>query len=467
MSIWQSSVAGCLMVGVCSTFAWADTAGKHASVLAEFSSAIEELTDKVSPAVVQIDVRAREIVNREDGRTAAFVAEHQTSGSGVIIDPSGYILTNAHVVRGACEVDVIVADPSNKDQKDAHKHLRARIVGTDAETDLAVIKVDAQNLPVLPFRDSDTLRQGQMVFALGSPLGLENTLTVGYISAVARHLQADRPMTYIQTDAPINPGNSGGPLLDSEGRVAGINTLILSVSGGSEGIGFAIPANVAGSVYRQLRAEGHVHRGAIGVISQDISPVLSAALGLDRHPGVIFADVLPHSAAEAAGIQAGDIVLALDGRPVTKALDIKGAVFQKRVGDSVVLDLLRGHEKLQKTVTIVERPRSPGTLADLADDDSNLIRELGILALTLDDKVTLILPDLRRLSGVVVAAIPEEFVGLNPGLEPGDVIYEFNHTPIRSLEDLRAALKSKKPGDPIALLTEHEGTLGYVAFKLE
>ena len=445
----------------------AETVPKHASVLAEFSAAIEELTDKVGPAVVQIDVRARELVDREDARRTGYFAEHHTSGSGVIVDPSGYIITNAHVIEGAREVDVSVADHSSPARRDAHRHLQARIVGSDKETDIAVLKVDGEHLPVLSFRDSDTLRQGQIVFALGSPLGLDNTLTVGYISAVARHLRPDRPMTYIQTDAPINPGNSGGPLLDGEGRVVGINTLILTQSGGSEGIGFAIPANLARGIYEQLRKEGHVHRGAIGVISQDISPVLSAALELDRHPGVILSDVLPHSSAEAAGVEAGDIVLAVDGKPVTEALDIKGIVFQRPVGDSLVLDLLRGRQKVQKTVVIVERPHSPGSLADLVVDDTHLVRELGILALTLDDKVTPILPDLRRLSGVVVAAIPAEFASLNPGLQPGDVIYELNATPIQSLEGLRKALGLRKPGDPIALLTEHEGTLGYVAFKLE
>lgn len=320
----------------------AGQAQKRSGVLAEFSCAIEELTEKVSPAVVQVEVRSRQTVDREDTRRAGFFAEHHTSGSGVIVDASGYIITNAHVIEGAREVDVLIADRSNPDRSDAHRHMKARIVGSDSETDLAVLKVDGEALPMLTLRDSDTLKQGQIVLVLGSPLGLDHTLTVGFVSAVARHLRADRPMSYIQTDAPINPGNSGGPLLDSEGRVVGINTLILSQSGGSEGIGFAIPSNTARKIYEQLRKEGHVHRGTIGVVGQEISPELSEALGLHHHPGVILVDVLPHSSAEAAGIETGDILLAVDGKPVTGSSDFVGIVFQRKVGDSMVFDLQRG-----------------------------------------------------------------------------------------------------------------------------
>jgi len=438
-----------------------------ARALAQFSAEVEELAANLSPSVVEISVRGRAVVNGEEEGHTAFVAEQRSTGSGAIVDSNGYIVTNAHVVEGARVIDVRVMDRSRPDRKRNHRHYPAKIVGTDKETDLAVIKIEATGLPALQFRDSDTLRQGEIVVAMGSPLGLENSLTLGFVSATARQLHPDRPLTYIQTDAPINPGNSGGPLLDIDGRIAGINTLILSQSGGNEGIGFAIPSNLVRQVYAQLRKEGHAHHGVIGVVSQDISPELAAALGIDRHPGVIIADVRPHSAAEAAGLQPGDVLLALNGKNVTEGRQLMAAVFRAAVGDRMTLSVLRDGQTLDKEVVVTEKPRSPGGLLDLVSSDSHLVRELGILALTLDGNVTPLLPDLQRLYGVVVAAIPAEFAGLNPGLSPGDVIYELNRTPVHSLEELRAELAKKKSADPIALLVEHEGSLGYLAFRLE
>ncbi len=443
------------------------TVRKRSTVLAEFSSAVEELCEAVSPGVVQIEVRSRAPVEREDGRRAGFFVEQRTSGSGVIVDAAGYIITNAHVVEGAREIDVSVVDTSDPSKKNSHLHFPARVVGSDKETDLAVLKIDATHLSVLLFRDSDTLKQGQIVFALGSPLGLQNTLTVGYVSAISRQLRPDQPMSYVQTDAPINPGNSGGPLLDIDGKITGINTMIFSQSGGSEGIGFAIPGNVARRIYLQLRKEGRVHRGTIGVVAQDINPIMSQALGLNRHPGIMISDVLPHSSAEAAGLEAGDIVLSIGGKKANEAHQVQAAILQLMVGDKIVLDIERGGKTLQKTVAILEHPNSPVDLADLVKDRSHLVKELGILALTLDEKVTPSLPELRRLDGVVVAAIPAEFAAMNPGLQPGDVIYTFNTVPVRSLEELRTLLAAKKVGEPIALLVEHKGTLGYVSFALE
>jgi serine protease Do len=449
-----------------STVLPAQTSRPHSAALQEFSKAVEELCASVSPAVVQIEVRSRAAVDTANSGQMGFFAKQSASGSGVIVDPSGYIITNAHVAESK-DINVSVADTSDPTKKDAHKHYPATIVGIDKETDLAVLKIDATNLPVLTFLDSDTLKQGQLVFALGSPLGLDNTLTVGYVSATSRQLKPDQPMTYIQTDAPINPGNSGGPLLDMDGKVAGINTMIYSQSGGSEGIGFAIPANIVRHVYEQLRKDGHIHRGTIGVVVQDIDPVMSKALDLNRHPGVILADVVPHGAAEAAGLQQGDVVLAVEGKPVTQSAQVQVAVMQHAVGDDITLDIQRGGEKMEKKVAVLERPNSPVGLADLVNGQANLVRELGILAMTLDAKVTPELPDTRRLYGVVVAAIPVEFAALNPGLNPGDVIYEMNSSKIRTLGELRDALAGLKPGNPVALLVEHDGTLGYVAFSLE
>lgn len=440
------------------------TPGTH-GVLSEFSTAIQELCASVSPAVVQIEVRSRTPVKGDDPHRTAYYAKQWNSGSGVILDSSGYILTNNHVIESAREMDVSVMDSKGSDS--GHRHYMARLIGADKETDLAVIKIDAANLPTLQFRNSDTLKQGEIVFALGSPLGLENTLTVGYVSATSRHLTPGDSVSYIQTDAPINPGNSGGPLLDIDGKIAGINTLIASQSGGNEGIGFAIPANVAQFVYRQLRENGRIRRGTIGVVAQDINPILSKALGVDHHPGVILSDIVPHGAAEAAGLQPNDIVVAVNGKPVNEAAQMQAEIQRQPIGTAVALEILRGSEMVHANVAILEQPVAPLTLADLVNGQSSLIRELGLLAVTLDEKVIPVITETRHMYGVVVAAIPAEFAAFNPGLKPGDVIYQVNSTRVQSIEDLQRALRKFNTGDAIALLTERDGTLGYVSFNLE
>jgi serine protease Do len=273
-------------------------------------------------------------------------------------------------------------------------------------------------------------------------------------------------MVYIQTDAPINPGNSGGPLLDIEGRIAGINTMIYSESGGNEGIGFAIPANLARDVYEKLRKEGRVRRGEIGVIGETITPLLATALGLQRDAGVILSDVAPHSAAEAAGLQTGDVVVSIDGKPMRDMRDLALAVFQRSPGEELSLLIERGSERMTKRVAVVERKREPSQLEELADYDKALVRRLGILAVTVDARVTAVLPDLRRPLGVAVAALAAEYAGLNPGLIAGDVIYSINNRSVGSVEDLREALKGKKSGEPITLLVERFGQLIYVTAAL-
>jgi serine protease Do len=436
--------------------------------LAQFSASIEDLARASGPAVVQISVQGRAPIEEGGAQRAGFTAEQRTTGSGVIVDPDGYIVTNAHVVIDARHIDISVIDGGQSGQPGKRKHLPATTVGLDRETDLAVLKIEAKGLPTLSFRDdSGTLKQGQLVLALGSPLGLDNSLTVGFVSAPIRHLSPDKPNYYIQTDAPINPGNSGGPLLDTAGHIAGINTMIMSQSGGSEGIGFAIPSNIVRQTYQGLRKDGHIRRGAIGVVPQDITPTLASALGLDRDSGIILSDIVPHGAAEASGLELGDIVLAVDGKPIEQSRQLMAVVCQHVFGEEVTLDVQRGKERLQKTVAVLARPRSPEDLEELASRDAHLIRRLGVLALTLDERVTPILPDLRRLSGVVVAAIPAEFAGLNPGLIAGDAIYELNGSRTGTLEELRTALDAKKTGDPIALLIERSGQLVYVSFELE
>jgi len=437
------------------------------AALIEFSDAIEELARTASPAVVQLTVRGRGPVEDGSAKQAGFVAEQRATGSGVIVDSAGYIMTNAHVVREARSIDVSMIVAGAGARPGDHKHYPGQLVGIDPETDLALVKVDGHGFPTLSFADSTTLRQGQLVMAIGSPLGLDNTVTVGYISAPVRHLDPVKPMFYIQTDAAINPGNSGGALLDLQGRLVGINTMIMTQSGGSEGLGFAIPGNIVRRVYQGLRRDGTIKRGAIGVIPQDISPALATALGLDHDSGVILSDIVPHGAAEAAGLQPGDMVLAVDGHPLREARELAAMVFQRSFGEEMKLDIQRGKGKMTVPVVVLRKDKGRADLAELVSRDAQLVRRLGILALPLDDKVTPILPDLRRLNGVVVAAIPVEYAAFNPGLVTGDVIYEVNTARVASLDELTSVLNAKKTGDAIALLVERAGQLIYVAFELE
>jgi serine protease Do len=434
--------------------------------LADYSTAMEALAQSASPAVVQILVQTLAPLGNGDSQRAGFVSEREATGSGVIVDPDGYIVTNAHVVRNARRIDVNILR-SDERGEEPHGHLvPAKLIGLDRQVDIAVVKIEGKNLPALSFVNSDNLRQGQLVLAVGSPLGLQNSLTHGVVSATVRQLNPESPMVYIQTDAPINPGNSGGPLLDIEGRVAGINTMIYSESGGNEGIGFAIPANLAKDVYQRLRKDGRIRRGSIGVIPETITPTLGAALGLDRDAGVILSDVAPDSAADTAGLEPGDVVLSVDGKPMREARDLALAVFQRAPGDQMTMEIQRGKERMSKTVAVLERKSEPSQMEDLANS-ATLVRQLGILAVTVDEKVTAILPDLRRLSGVAVAAVPAEYAGLNPGLVAGDVIYSLNNRRIASLDELRDALKDKKSGDAIALQVERFGQLIYVTAALE
>ena len=237
--------------------------------LLKLSGAIRQLTSQVSPAVVEIVVSGYTATNDGAGQTSNQVSRQRSTGSGVIVDPEGYIMTNAHVVEGAVRIKVLVPDgpPSNGNgipKARTSRILGARILGIDSESDLALLKVDQRGLPVLRFADSDKIQQGDLVFAIGSPLGLRNSASMGVVSAPGRAINAENPIPYIQTDAAINPGDSGGALVDTQGLLIGMNTLIVSQSGGNEGIGFAIPSNIVRNVYHQLRRAGHVSRGFIG-----------------------------------------------------------------------------------------------------------------------------------------------------------------------------------------------------------
>jgi serine protease Do len=307
-------------------------------------------------------------------------------------------------------------------------------------------------------------RQGEMVFAFGSPEGLRNTVTMGVVSAVARQPDPDSPLVYVQTDTPINPGNSGGALVDADGNLVGINTFILSSSGGNQGLGFAIPAGVVASAYPQLLKYGHIHQPAIGALVQTITPELAAALHLARDFGVIVSDVIASGPADTAGLKIQDIILSVDGTAIGALPLFAQSLHMHKTGERAKLEIQRGSEQMQLDVPLAEQPHKEDTLIDLADPVKNLVRPLNILGIELTLDLAHSSPDLRIPTGIIVAA---RTLGVRTGeipLQTGDVIHGFNGAPITTLEGLRAALAKQKPGDAVALQIERHGQIFYVTF---
>ena len=437
---------------------------RGAADLAGLSRDLQALSERVKPAVVQILITG---YAPADGQ----LVKQRASGSGVILDSDGYVITNAHVVQGARRVQVALAGLASGPPgarsilKAPGRIVGAVVVGTDLETDLAVLKVDEKGLPVLTFGDSEALRPGELVLAFGSPLGLENSVTFGVVSAVARQVRPEDRMIYVQTDASINPGNSGGPLVDGQGRVVGINTFIYSQSGGSEGIGFAAPSNIVRNVFDQIRRTGRVHRGEIGVRVQTVTPALAAGLGLRQDWGVVLSDVPPDGAAARAGLRIGDLVVKLDGKVMENARQLEVDLYPRVPGGSVTLEVLRGAERLTYVVTVAERLGDPERFADRVSPERNSVARLGVLALDLDETVAQLLPPLRARAGVVVATADGR-TGPDP-LMPGDVIYSLNQEPVTGVESLRQALDRVRSGGPVVLKVERGGELRFLILEPE
>jgi serine protease Do len=291
---------------------------------------------------------------------------------------------------------------------------------------------------------------------------------MGIVSSTSRELHPDDFLAYIQTDAPINPGNSGGPLIDSQGRVVGINTFILSESGGSEGLGFAIPSNIVSTIYTQLRKEGHVHRGRIGISVQTISPAIAEGLGLSRDWGALVGDVTPDGPADKAGVKVGDIVLTANGRTMRNARQLEAYIYRSPMKQKIALQVLRGQDQLSIDVPVIESMDDPQRFADMVNPEDNLVPRLGILAIGIDKSLGAMLPGLRNDYGVVVAAGSSATdLTTGTGLQPGDVIYSVNKAPVATVEALRKKVDEFKPGDEVAMQIERSGRLMYVSIEIE
>jgi serine protease Do len=442
---------------------------KQSDTLEALSRSFEEIADRVAPSVVQIYTSGYGV----GGGHTSVLTKQQGMASGIIIDSDGYIVTNAHVVSGTRRIQVQLATKSEAAElkrsalRPRGSRLEAQVVGMDVATDLALLKIPQSGLPPLSLGDSDRLKQGQLVLAFGSPLGLGNTVTMGVVSAVARQLHVDDPMVYVQTDAPINPGNSGGPLVDSKGEVVGINTMIMSQSGGSEGLGLAIPSSTVRDIIGQLRANGRVRRGVIGIHVQTVNQTMATALGLPQAWGVLVADMADDGPAAKAGVEIGDVILSADGKTIENVRQFGTNLYRHAIDATVTLGVLRGADKLTLSVPVMERPDDPSRFLELADPQKNLVAQLDLLGIDVDENVASALPPLRKRGGVLVAAMTADAAPPGDRFLPGDVIHAVNRTPVSSLEELRAALGSLKDGDPVVVQIERQGSLEFVAFEVD
>jgi serine protease Do len=440
-------------------------------VLQQLNSALEELSARISPAVVQIVVTGYGSVEGRNRSDTALIARQHAVGSGVIVDPDGYIMTNAHVVEGAQRIHVALPVPATDSASQfgggAERMVEAKLVGIHQESDLALLKIDKTNLPTLMLGATRAVHQGELVFALGSPEGLQNSVTMGVVSSVARQADPAKPLLYIQTDAPINPGNSGGPLVDADGYVIGLNTFILSQGGGSEGLGFAIPARVVDFVYHSLRKYGHVHRVEVKAGAETITPTMAAGLGLAQDWGVIVDDVIPGGPADSAGLKVQDIILKADDRLINALPAFTASLYLHPLDQVLKLEVLRGREKITLNVPVLEMVEPMDAITSLANSQNNLVGRLGILALDLSDQLRSVIGDLRIPSGVVVVGRAAEFNSADSGLQSGDLIHSLNRTPIDSVQTLRTAVRALKPGDAVVLQIERNSGLQYLAFDME
>ena len=438
--------------------------------LEETSRAFSEIVKAVSPAVVNIS--STKIVKRQqaqydeffdnfypfsDGKARKF--KEQSLGSGVIVSADGYIVTNNHVVEQSSEIKVTLYDK---------RSFRARIIGSDSKTDIAIIRIDADDLPLIPWGDAEKLQVGEFVLAIGNPFLLSHTVTMGIVSAVGR---ADVGIAdyedFIQTDAAINPGNSGGPLVNIRGELVGINTAIFSKTGGYQGIGFAVPSNMVKAVMEQLIKTGKVTRGWLGVTIQELTPELAQQFGLKYSDGVLVSDVARGGPAQRAGIMRGDIIMEYNGKKVQDVGLLRNVVAQSKVGSQVPVKILRRDKEMAITATVVELP-SEGIEAKSGSSqgkDSYENALAGVRVMDLNAAIAKQLAVEAEEKGVVIVNIESGAPAEEAGLRRGDVINEINRQRVSNLNDFNKIVARITQGENVLLFVNRGGRKFYTALE--
>jgi len=448
--------------------------GQSHNPVAELSEALQRVITRVTPAIVTVEVAG--YVRSHDDNDDSDPVQHDNSkvskahglGSGVILDSNGYIITNAHVIDGARRLRITLDEKLRR----SHAHVvggltsvvfEGHIIGVFEEADLALVKIDATGLPTVSIASSETLQPGQLVFAVGSPEGLKNSVSMGVVSAVGRDSESDGGANFIQTDAALNAGSSGGALVDSNGDLVGITTFILTEGGGNEGLGFALPSKLVQSIFQDLKNTGHVAYGGIGIKVQNITPTLARGLRISQDWGTIVSDVASGSAAENAGVQVQDLILTLDGNPIATVPQFMASFYGKRAGDHIQLELLRGPRRLSLTVPVVEYPDKP---PDTAGVEKGVIVKLGVVGVPLDHRDPSVATRLRSTSGVMVVA---KLAGsdVKADLRSGDVIRSVNATAVPSVEALRSMMDNLAPGDSAVLQIERRRQFRYVPIDVD
>ncbi|HER20342.1 MAG TPA: DegQ family serine endoprotease [Chromatiales bacterium] len=443
----------------------------------EISEGFSETVDDLVPAVVAIattqtvetgqaapslpeDSPFREYFEDFFGRRGGGERQVNALGSGFVIDPDGYVVTNAHVIANADEIRVVLSDDTSYD---------AELVGADRPTDLALLKVDApQPLPHVSWGDSDTAEVGDWAIAIGNPFGLGGSVTVGVVSAQARDIRAGLYDDFLQTDAPINRGNSGGPLFNIDGEVIGVNTVILSPGGGNVGIGFAVPTSTARPIVAQLREKGHVDRGWLGVQFQAVDEAIAESVGLDEARGAMVARVVEGSPAARAGLESGDIIISYDGRPVERARDLPNLVAKTDAGTRVPVTVWRDGGEVTVNVEIALREPQRTASSDERPDGTEGAGPLGM-------ELAELTPEVRNRLGLDASAEGAVVVGVQPdgpaaagGIEPGDVIESIARKPVEGPDDVARGIEAvRESGRKNALMRiNRQGNVRYVALPV-
>jgi serine protease Do len=444
--------------------------------LEQLSDALQRVVAYTSPAIVEVEVigytRARDDDDDDDSargqRGTEVLTRTHSFGSGVILDHSGYIITNAHVLEGGRRVRITLDEKLRRRQgRSAGGRMSvtfdAQVVGTFEEVDLALVKIDATDLPTIPIADSDSLRPGQLVFAVGSPEGLKNSVSMGVISAVGRVSDHDRGATYIQTDAAINAGSSGGALVDTQGHLVGITTFIVTEGGGSEGLGFALPSKLVYSVFQALKNTGHMDYGDVGLRVQNVTPVLAMGLQLPQEWGIIVSDVAAGSPAAKAGVQAQDIILSVDGNSLSTSPQFVTAFYNKRAGDRVQFEILRRSRRFTVDVAVVDHQSDSEKSPDTANVERSLLTKLGVMCVPLKPGG----PHSVRRSNYGVIVVAKLAASENKtDLISGDVIRSVNGTMVTSVDGLRSMVDGFEGGDTAVLQIERRGQFKYVAIEI-